>query len=153
MHYSVKRETTSGPTVQFNCPKCGAAVRGATFEWLDTLMFLYCIPLLKMRNTYVTCGNCRARLTSQLRLDDLQAYGNLDVTPYISYDVSFVFKFLAIAALLLCWTPAIGLALTIAALAGTIRVPGWPRTLALVSVGPALFMSGVVLVGAMLGKF
>jgi hypothetical protein len=153
MHYSVKRETTSGPTVQFNCPKCGAAVRGATFEWLDTLMFLYCIPLWKMRNTYVTCGNCQGRLTSQLRLEDLYAYDNLDVTPYISYEVSFVFKFLSIAALLLCWTPAIGLGLTIAALAGTIRVPGWPRTLALVSAVPALAMSAVLLVGAMLGKF
>jgi hypothetical protein len=135
MHYSIDRQVTPGPSVRFTCPKCGAAaIEGSSYELHETLKALHLLPLYTARNTYVVCGHCQARLSSRLTLDELFQHCSADLSPYVSYEVSFVFKFLAITALLLSWAPLVGLVLALIAVAGTFRVRGWPRTLALVSV-------------------
>ena len=151
-YYSIKRQTTPGPLVQFDCPKCGAEqVFGSSFEWLDTFQALHVFPLYSTRNTYIWCSRCQAQLTSPLTLEELHEYQNADLTGFVAYDVSFVYKFLAIAALLLCWMPILGIVLSIIALAGTFRVRGWPRTLALISAVPALLTALLGVVAAFIG--
>jgi hypothetical protein len=153
MYYSVKRQRTPGPAVQFNCPKCGGvAVSGSSYELFDTLQVFHLVPLWNTRNTYISCSHCQAEMISRLNLDELHDYCDFDLTPYMSYDVSFVFKFLAVAALLLCWTPILGLVLAIIAVAGTFRVPGWPPTLALFSTLLSLVPTTLLIVGAALNR-
>ncbi len=150
--YSLKRETTPGPDVKFNCPRCGAqAGSGHSYEYRDTILALYLIPVLRSRSTYVTCRHCQAALTSALSVEELQQHGNTDLSAFVFDDVSFVFKFLAIAALLLCWTPIVGLGLALGTLAGTFRRRCWARTVALVSLVPAVLIT-IVAIAAVLSS-
>ena len=139
---SIDRQISPGPVVQFTCPKCGQArSRGNSYELHDKFMALHFIPLWSTRTTYVACTSCRANLSSRLDIEELALYRDADVTPYLAYESSFVFKFAALAAVLLWWAPIVGLGLTVLALAGTWRVPGWPRTLAIVSAPLSLAMT------------
>lgn len=129
--YSINRRTTPGPLVHFQCPKCHGTLRtGTAYELHDKFVALHFLPLWSTRATYVECAYCRTTLNSVLGVEELAVLGDTDVTPYLSYEASFVFKFLAIVSLLLVWMPLVGTVMALITLAGTFRVPGWPRTLA-----------------------
>jgi|GEM_PF-6295101 len=109
--WSVHRRDTPGPRVQFACPACLApAAAGESYERHETFRALHLIPLFFVRNTYVMCGTCHAHLLSQLTLDDLRQHANSDISPFLSFSISFVAKALSVLAILLCWFPFLGIA-------------------------------------------
>jgi hypothetical protein len=63
-----------------------------------------------------------------------------ELSPYLSYEVSLVVKFLAIASILLFVAPIVGLVLAILTVLLSLKSGGWPRTLGVV----ALVLSGIV---------
>ena len=144
----VERQETPGPSVSINCPRCGEqGVVGQSFELLETLRLFDAIPLLKMRNTFVQCGGCKAKLASKLAVADLERYQGTGVSQFLSDGVSLVFKFLAIVSLLLFFTPILGLVLAGITVFGTFRSRTWPRTLGIIS----LVLSSILTVFFVIG--
>ena len=140
--WSVHRRDTPGPRVQFACPACLApAAAGESYERHETFRALHLIPLFFVRNTYVICGTCHAHLLSQLTLDDLRQHANSDISPFLSFSISFVAKALSVLAILLCWFPFLGIALAAIALAATFKRRTVWRTLAIISLAISLLLA------------
>jgi hypothetical protein len=123
-----------GPPAHFVCPKCqqGPAA-GSSYERTDSTLLLAVFPLWRTRITYVVCGNCRSRLTTRMTLDDLRQCVGDDISRFVFYRVSFVFKTLSVLSFLLCLFPVLGTILSVITLIGTFRSPGVWRTIAIIS--------------------
>jgi hypothetical protein len=131
---TVKRKETPGPSICINCPRCGEqGIAGQSFEWLETLRLLGLIPLLKARSTFVQCSGCKTMLTSMLDIGELAKYQSTGVSQFLSDEVSFVYKFLAIVSLFLFYMPIVGLVLAGITVLGTFRSHTWPRTVGIIS--------------------
>jgi hypothetical protein len=125
---------------------------GKSYELLDTLEVLGLIPVVKTRTTFVKCGGCKAKLTSRLGIEDLERCKHADVSQFLSDQVSFVFKFLAIFSLLLFMLPIFGLVLALATVMGTFRSRTWPRRLGVVSLVLSSIINAVFFIGIMFVK-
>jgi len=149
----VKRQKMLGPSVSINCPRCGEqGVAGQSWEWLETLRLLGLIPLLKVRNTFVQCGRCNATLTSTLGIDDLEKYQSAGVSQFLSDEVSFVYKFLAVVSLFLFYMPIVGLVLAAITVSGTYKSHTWPRTLGIISVVLSSMVTVFLVIGLIFFK-
>jgi hypothetical protein len=138
---TTRSQKIPGPELEINCPKCGASrTSAASYEQRDALSLFFIIPLFTVTNTFVKCAACGAKLTSRLSIDELQPHSAAEVSPYLSHEVSFVVKFLAIASILLFIAPIVGLVLAVLTVILSLRSGGWPRTLGIV----ALVLSGFV---------
>jgi hypothetical protein len=151
MSYSVRREKTPGASVQFSCPKCRKVSVGNARKFVDTLMLLHLVPVLKLRNTYVVCDTCETKLHTPLELDDLERMQGLQIDEFLSYSPSFVFKFLAVTSLLICWVPIVGLIVAAIAVFGTRRFKGWPKTVSIVALVISVVVTTILLVGLAMG--
>jgi len=128
----IQTETRTGPKIQIYCPACDAqAVEATVSEAIEHTRLFYFIPLLKLRNTWVTCGKCGAKLTSSLAMDDLLVQQPGAVNDYIRFGASGLAKILAIVGLLVCWVPVGGMVVTGIALFLARGTKGWPKKLAM----------------------
>ena len=67
-----KSRKEPGPALTIRCPKCGADGVGAVaYRQVDDLCAFYFLTLLTIRNTFVECSACRAKLRSRIDLDEL----------------------------------------------------------------------------------
>jgi hypothetical protein len=114
-------------------------------------MLLYFFPLGTVTNTYVACDDCGIKLQTQLRLEDLERLHDLQIDEFLSYSPSFVFRFLAITALLLCWAPILGTIVAIIALIGTYHFKGWPKNFSFTALLISLVPTAITIVGLSLG--
>jgi hypothetical protein len=138
---TTRSQQTPGPELEIDCPKCGTSnTSAASYEQRDYLSLFYFIPLFSVANTFVKCGTCDARLTSRLSIEELQQHSTSDVSQYLSYEISFVVKFLAIASILLAIVPIVGLVLAILTVSLSLKSGGWPKTVGII----ALVLSGIV---------
>jgi len=62
-------------------------------------------------------------------IGELANYSADDLSHHLSGRVYLVSKFLAIAGVLLCWMPFVGLGIGIAGVLANLRTVGWPRTM------------------------
>lgn len=144
---------TPGPSLSINCPRCGEqAVTGRSYERLETLLLFGVVPVAKFKNTFVQCRGCKAKLTSRLNIGELTKYQGAGISQFLSDDVSFVFKFLAIVSLLLFFAPIVGLVLAAITFVGTFKSRTWPRTLALVSLILSSIVNAVIVIGLIVFK-
>jgi hypothetical protein len=142
--YSLHRDTNKGPRLRIDCGRCGVSGAAASSrDLIDTIRLLFVIPF-RFTNTFVTCQSCGAKHISQLCCQDLKEHRDADVTPFVSYHVSFVVRFLAVMSLLLCLFPFLGLALSLIAVCSAYKTRGWPRKLAMI----AVLISGLVTAAA-----
>ena len=141
LFYTAQYERRPGPSVRIDCGKCGGTdVAGKAYDQSETLRLLGVVPILKIRNTFVTCGVCGAQLRSRLSCQELVNLEGADLRPFISYEVSFVVKFLAVVSILLCVVPLLGLLLALTTVCCTLKVRGWPKTLGFI----ALIVSSLI---------
>ena len=151
MYYGLRRETIPGAAVRHTCPKCRSVVVGTAFQFVDTFVLLHLFPLGSVRNTYVACANCGIKLQTPLGLDDLERMRDLQIDEFLSYSPSFVFKFLAVTALFLCWTPFLGTIIAAIALLGTYHFNGWPKKIAITALAISVVPTAFAIVGLSLG--
>ncbi len=131
---TTKTRRTPGPVVEIHCPMCGAnSVAAQSFEQLETIGLFYVIPLLWFRNTFVRCSACGKDSVSKIKIDELERYSADDLTHFLARRTSFISKFMAVASLIICWIPFVGLAFAVIAVLSNLRSNGWPRTLSWVS--------------------
>ncbi len=148
-----KSRKEPGPPIIIRCPRCGAEAIGANaYRQVDDLCAFYFLKLFTVRNTFVECSNCRAKLRSSVDLDELAQYRGDELDQFLSHDVSFVVKFLAIASLLLCIAPFVGAVLSLITVLLTLKSPGWTRTLARIALAISIVITGLALVAILLGK-
>jgi len=141
-----RRQDVQGPHVQFECPKCHrSGTIGLSYDRRETLLLLHLVPLFTLKNTFVICGDCKAHLLAQLTIDELRQHQDSDVSPFLSFEISFVLKTLSVLSLLLCWFPVLGIVLASITLIATIKSPSIWRTLAIISL-VASFISTFVLI-------
>jgi hypothetical protein len=148
-----KSRKEPGPQLVIRCPKCGAEGANAiAYRQVDDLCAFYFLKLFTLRNTYVECSRCRAKLRSSVDLDEFERYRHGELDQFLSHDVSFVVKFLAVASLLLCIAPGVGAILALITVLLTLKSAGWTRTLARVALVISTVITGLVIVAALLGK-
>ena len=148
-----KSRKEPGAVIEIDCPRCGAAgVAAIPYRQIDDLCAFYFLPLLTLRNTFVECTACRTKLRSNVDLDELLQSPHGELNRFLSHDISFVVKFLAIASLLLCLAPFIGLALSVITVLLTFKTPGWPRILGRISVVVSGLLTLAVVVLLAMGK-
>jgi hypothetical protein len=151
MSYTIRRQIIPGAPIQFSCPKCRKVSQGKACQFVDTFMLLYFVPLGTVRNTYVACDDCGLKLRTQLGLEDLERMHGLQIDEFLSYSPSFVFKFLAITALLLCLAPILGTIVAIIAVSGTYHFKGWPKKFSITALLISLVPTAIAVVGLLLG--
>ena len=107
---------------------------------------LYVIPVLSMSNNLVGCLLCAAKLSTKLPLEELPHFSSEELEEHLKYEVSFVFRLLAVISLPLSVFPLVGLVVALLALIGTCnRPPGWPRTVSRISTVLASIVSLLLL--------
>ena len=148
-----KSRKEPGEVIEIDCPRCGAAgVAASPYRQVDDLCAFYFLPLFTIRNTFVECTACRTKLRSSVDLDELSQYSHGELNQFLAHEISFVVKFLAIASLLLCLAPFIGLALAVITVLLTLKMPGWPRILGRISLAVSGLITLAVVVLTSLGK-
>jgi hypothetical protein len=142
---TAQSQQTPGPELEIACPKCNAPKTSATsYEQRDRLSLFYLVPLFAITNTFVECASCNAKLTSRLSVHELDQHSGSDISQFLSFEMSFVVKFLALTSMLLFFAPIIGLVLAIFTVVLSSKSGGWPRALGLV----ALVLSGIVTIAS-----
>ena len=133
---TTKTQTIAGPTVSINCPLCKAAsVPAESFEQIERLELFFVIPLFRLRNTFVRCTACGRQLIATVTTEEIANYSAEALSHYLVGRVSLVGKFLALASVVLCWVPIVGLVLGIVGILVNLRTVGWPRTLSWIGTG------------------
>jgi hypothetical protein len=147
MLYSIQRQKITGPSVRFSCPKCRRVTSGSAYQLADTILLLHFLPLSHSTNTYCVCGDCGTALQSRVEFSDLQRMEGLQIDEFLFYSPSFVYRFLAVTSVLICWAPVVGLVVAAIALYGTHRFQGWPKKFAIFSCVIGSVISVVAIVG------
>lgn len=148
-----KSRKEPGPPVTIRCPKCSAEdVQATAYRQVDDLCAFYFLKLMTLRNTFVECLSCRAKLRSSVDLDELPRYRGGELNQFLTHDISFVVKFLAIASVLMCIVPFVGPLLALITVIATLKSPGWARTLGRVSLVIGCIITGLAVVAILLGK-
>ena len=143
---SARSEQINGEKTRINCPACGAEdTLAQTFIQVERLYVLYVIPVLSMSNNFVRCLSCEAKLSTKLPLEELPHFSSEALEEHLNYEVSFVFRFLAMISLPLSVFPLVGLVVALLALIGTWNRPGWPRTVSRISTVLASIVSLLLL--------
>ncbi len=124
-----------GPEVEFDCPACNTRkAKGNTTESTEQLNLFFFIPIMKLRNTYVTCMNCKAKLACRAPLARLAEMPPEEITGAVRYGASGVGKLLAVLALLTCLIPFAGLLVSGIAAFINKGTKGWAVALSLLGV-------------------
>lgn len=148
-----KTRKEPGPALTIRCPKCGAdSVSAVAYRQVDDLCAFYFLKLFTIRNTFVECSSCRAKLRSRIDLEELGAYRAGELEQFLSHDVSFVAKFLAVASLVLCIAPIVGAVLALIAVLLTLKSSGWPRTVSQVALALSTVITGLFMIALLLSK-
>lgn len=128
--YGATREEEPGPTVEITCPKCGQSCDADSVEITEWVKLFIVIPILRLRNTYLTCTRCRKSYLVKLRLDELAYADREDLDDMLAVSKpSFMTSFFAILTLVLCILPFVGLLLSMISLALTWKHGGWQKVI------------------------
>jgi hypothetical protein len=112
-------------TVFFDCPRCGRRdVSGTAFNLKEEL-----VPfLIPWRTSWVICHGCGSRLYSRVDARTLATLPADQARKHIRAYVSLISKTLVVTALLLFFTPILGLCLGAAAVLANLNIKSWWRT-------------------------
>ncbi len=87
------------------------------------------IPMGTNTTWWVVCSACKVKLYSKLNAANILGKTPGELVGQISVYTSFVNQFMAVAALLPSWAPALGTILALIAWLVNWKTPGWPRKL------------------------
>lgn len=120
-------------SVVFDCPQCRAErVRGTAYDLRETVRVATRVPQWGWSSHWVRCSKCRAELYSKVRAEDLLGASPTTVNERVWSYQPLTKRFLAIASLVMSWTPVIGVIVAIVATAINATTRGWPRWLSVI---------------------
>ena len=80
---------TKGPAIVFDCPACGErGVQREPSETNEYVKIAYLVPVLKLRNTAITCSQCNAMIPCGLPLGELNGKDAAALSPHLRYHAS-----------------------------------------------------------------
>lgn len=136
-------------SVVFDCPHCRAErVRGTAYDLRETVRVAERLPRWGWSSHWVRCSHCRAELYSKVCAEDMQGASPTTVNERVWSYQPLTKRFLAIASLMMSWTPVIGVILAIVATFANVKTRGWPRWVSVIGLvlaaGFNLAMFGIV---------
>ena len=142
-----KTITTAGPKVRFDCPACGAHdVTGEISESVETTHLFFVIPFMKLRNTWIACSQCKAKMYMSLPIEQLVAQPPASINSFIRYHASTTAKLLAILGLFVFWVPGLGVIVTAFTLFLARGTQGWPKKLAWLGLIGGIAVTATILI-------
>src|SRR3954471_11296730 len=131
--YTVGTTGAQAP-ITIDCPACGgSAVASTAHESSERVKLLGLIPLLKLTNTWIECGQCHKNIISTARLEQLRGRSPADIAPSLRFHPSGAAKALAVIALLTRLIPLIGLIIATIAWYVARGTKGWPAALSVLA--------------------
>jgi len=110
IQFTAITEVQQGPDIGINCPACGASgIAAHCFESTEVGKLFFFIPVVKLRNTWVECAQCGAKLRTTARLADLPGRTPEELAGVIRYRASGKAKVFTAIALLTCLVPGLGI--------------------------------------------
>jgi hypothetical protein len=105
--FQFRQDPPATATIAISCPECGNAAVASKAQQIDErILLLYFLPLLKTRNTFITCGACeRSLAVGATSLEDLQSLTPEQIKDRLQPYTPFIGRLLVILALLLFWFP------------------------------------------------
>ncbi len=128
--YGATRQEEQGPIIEITCPKCGQSCDADSVEITEWVKLFIVIPILRLRNTYLTCTRCRKTYHVKIRLDELAYADREDLDAMLAVSKpSFMTSFFVILTAVLCILPFIGLLLSLISMALTWKKGGWQKVI------------------------
>jgi hypothetical protein len=116
--------------VRFHCPLCGRRdVLGVAWREREVIRYLGLLPLPALDNYWIRGECCGAKAICSVPPGELSEWDAdaIESRRLVRRYVSIVKLTLLLAALLLCWTPAMGAVLTLIAWLACRNERGWVR--------------------------
>jgi len=146
--YGSTREEIQGPNVEINCPKCGQLCQASSVEIIEWVKLFIVIPILRLRNTYLTCTHCGKSIHVKARLEDLSYITTEDMDDMLAgTQGSSMMSFFAILALLFCLLPFIGLTLAVISVILSRKITGWQKIISYIALVLSLIFTIFVISG------
>jgi len=120
-------------TVVFDCPQCHCQSRGTAYDLRETISVSSRIPRWGWQSHWVRCAQCQTELSADCAAEDLAGASPMTVNEHVRAYVLFPRRVLALASMLLCWTPVVGVILAAIALAANLKTRAWPRWISLIA--------------------
>jgi hypothetical protein len=134
-------DETPGPDIHINCPFCYQdAVLARTYELYQEFGLILTPRSLRIKKRYnlVRCSLCGRELFSKIPLGELCKYKPFEMDGFLVKRALFVVNFLALACILLCWAPFVGVVLSLISFIASLKHKGWPLLVSIVGI----FLSG-----------
>ena len=148
IQFTTVTEQQQGPDVHINCPACGIEnVPASSFESTEVAKLFFFIPILRLRNTWLTCKTCGQKLVLSIPITDL---GHLSVdmlTNSIRYKASPAAKVMAILSFITCLFPIIGVIFAGIACFLSRGTKGWAKGLSVTSLILAIVFTLCMVIG------
>jgi hypothetical protein len=118
--------------VVFDCPQCRSAnVRGTAYDLRETVRLSDRTPVWGWQSHWVRCSNCRVELYADRPSKELARVSAATVNQHVHAYLPLTKRFLAVASLLVGWTPVVGVVLALLATLVNVNTRGWPRWLSI----------------------
>jgi hypothetical protein len=114
-------------TVVFDCPHCRSQGRGTAYDLRETIRVSNRVPRWGWQSHWVRCARCNAELHADCAAEDLHGVSPKTVNEHVRTYVTFPRRVLALSSLLLCWTPVVGVIVSVVSLLANLKTRGWPR--------------------------
>ncbi len=130
--------------VVFDCPRCRSQSRGTAYDLRETIRVASRVPRWGWQSHWVRCAQCQAELHADCAAEDLAGVSPTIVNEHLREYVSFPRRVLALASVVLCWTPVVGVLLAAVSLAANLRTRAWPRWTSAVALVLALAINAAM---------
>lgn len=154
MVYGVDSRSVAGPQVVMHCAACDVPDAPATtYQFGERLAILHVIPLTPYTQTnYVRCDRCGETFVSPIALSELPYLEPGELHRLLRRRVGLVELFMAVAAIILCWIPFLGLIMGLIALAmNGWRKNHWTQPVSRAAAVISVIVTGLMGLGLLLG--
>jgi hypothetical protein len=118
-------------TVHFECPKCQSQSVGTAYDLRETIRVSTRVPKWGWQSHWVRCAKCKSELHADCSAKELVGASATTVSGHIRAYIPFPKRFMAMASLVLCWAPVLGVGVGLMAVVVNWRTSGWPRWVSL----------------------
>ncbi len=123
--------------MSIDCPACGAAgVPGLSYQIEERAYFVFV-----HRTAWVVCSACGRHLFSRLLLDDLLGQLPHQISDHLVLRDSLPGRLMAICAMILSPTPALGLIVAVIAVLINRKSLGWPKKISYIGLAISLIFN------------
>lgn len=134
LSHSLPRIEEHRVTVNFECPHCRSKGSGTAYDLRETIRVSNRVPRWGWQSHWVRCAKCKVELHADCCAEDFVGASPALVNQHVRPYVSFPRRVLAVASLILCWTPGVGVILALISLGANFKTRSWTRWVSAIAV-------------------